>query len=124
MVERDLSIYTQSMSGKRFYYQDYRGNEIDAVIELEDGNWCVFEIKLGLSKAEEGAKNLIKVCNDIVRNGGKEPKIKCAIYGVGNMEYQNNDGVYILLIWDHSFDTVLSRTNRLANQLSMVANRQ
>ena len=47
-----------------YHYQDYKGNEIDAVIELEDGNWCAFEIKLGLNKAEEGASNLIKVCKN------------------------------------------------------------
>lgn len=98
MVERDLFIYTQSIGGKLFHYQDYKGNEIDAVIELEDGNWCAFEIKLGLNKTEEGAKNLIKVCDDIVRNGGKAPLIKCVIYGVGNMAYQSSDGVYILPI--------------------------
>lgn len=98
LVERDLSIYAQSIGGKLFHYQDYKGNEIDAVIELEDGNWCAFEIKLGLSKAEEGAKTLMKVCDDIVRNGGKEPLIQCVIYGTGNMAYQNNDGVYILPI--------------------------
>ncbi len=77
MVERDLSIYAQAINGKLFHYQDYKGNEIDAVIELKDGNWCAIEIKLGLSKA---------------------PLIKCVIYGVGNMAYQNNDGVYVFPI--------------------------
>jgi uncharacterized protein len=98
LIERDLSIYAQVMNAQLFHYQDYKGNEIDAVIELEDGSWCAIEIKLGLSKAEEGAKNLIKVCDDIVANGGKAPLIKCVIYGVGNMAYQNSDGVYILPI--------------------------
>ncbi len=98
MVERDLSIYAQSLGGKLFHYQDYKGNEIDAVIELVDCNWCAIEIKLGLNKAEEGAKNVIKVCKKITQNGGKEPLIKCVIYGVGNISYQNSDGVYILPI--------------------------
>lgn len=49
-------------------------------------------------KQEDGAKNLIKVCDDIVFNGGNAPLIKCVIYGVGNMAYKNNDGVYILPI--------------------------
>lgn len=98
MVERDLSIYAQSINAKLFHYQDYKGNEIDAVIELEDGNWCAFEIKLGLNKAEEASKKLIKVCNDIVNNGGKAPKILGVIYGVGNVAYQNKDGVYIFPI--------------------------
>ena len=98
MVERDLSIYAQSLNAKLFHYQDYRNNELDAVIELEDGNWCAIEIKLGLNKVEEGSNNLIKVCNDIVDNGGKEPIMKCVIYGVGNMAYKNADGVYIIPI--------------------------
>lgn len=98
LVERDLSIYAQSMNAKLFHYQDYKGNEIDAVIELEDGNWCAFEIKLGHNKANEGACNLIKACDDIISNGGKAPLIKCVIYGVGNIAYQNKEGVYILPI--------------------------
>ena len=98
MVERDLSIYAQAINAKLFHYQDYKNNEIDAVIELEDGNWCAIEIKLGLNKAEEGSNNLIKVCKDIVNNGGKEPIMKCVIYGVGNMAYKNADGVYIIPI--------------------------
>ncbi len=98
LVERDLSIYAQAINANLFHYQDYKGNEIDAVIELEDGSWCAFEIKLGLNTAEEGAKNLIKVCDDIVANGGKAPRIKCVIYGVGNIAYQNKEGVYILPI--------------------------
>ena len=98
MVERDLSIYAQLLSAKLFHYQDYKSNEIDAVIELEDGNWCAIEIKLGLNKVEEGSKNLIKVCKDIVDNGGKEPIMKCVIYGVGNIAYKNADGVYIIPI--------------------------
>lgn len=98
MVERDLSIYAQSLNAKLFHYQDYRNNELDAVIELEDGNWCAIEIKLGLNKVEEGSNNLIKVCKDIVDNGGKEPIMKCVIYGVGNMTYKNADGVYIIPI--------------------------
>lgn len=98
MVERDLSIYAQALNGKLFHYQDYKGNEIDAIIELDDGNWCAFEIKLGLNKAEEAAKNLNKVISDIVDNGGKAPLIKCVIYGVGNMAYQNKEGVYIIPI--------------------------
>ncbi len=98
MVERDLSIYAQSIDGKLFHYQDYKGNEIDAIIELNDGSWCAFEIKLGLNNAEDGAKNLVKVCQNIVDNGGKAPLIKCVIYGSGNMAYKNSDGVYIIPI--------------------------
>ena len=58
----------------------------------------VIGIKLGLSKAEEGANNSIKVCNDIIKEGGRAPEFKCVIYGVGNMAYKNKNGVYIVPI--------------------------
>lgn len=98
LVERDLSVYAQSFGGKVFHYQDYRNNEIDAVIELEDGEWCAFEIKLGARRIDEGAENLIKVCNDIVKNGGKAPIVKCVICGLSNATYQRPDGVFVVPI--------------------------
>ena len=98
MVERDLAVYAESFGAKLFHYQDYKNNEIDAVIELESGEWCAFEIKLGAKKIDEGAENLISVCNDIVAHGGKAPKIMCVICGLSNATYQRPDGVYVVPI--------------------------
>ena len=98
LVERDLDIYSQSFGGKLFHYQDYKNNEIDAVIELEDGEWCAFEIKLGAKRIEEGAKNLIKVSSEIAKSGGKPPKIQCVICGLSNAAYRRADGVYVVPI--------------------------
>lgn len=98
MVERDLAIYAESFDAKLFHYQDYKNNEIDAVIELDNGDWCAFEIKLGAKKIDEGADNLISVCNDIIANGGKAPKIMCVISGLSNAAYQRPDGVYVVPI--------------------------
>ena len=98
LVERDLSIYAQSFGGKLYHYQDYKNNEIDAVIELDDGDWCAFEIKLGAKKIDEGAVNLNKVCDDIINNGGKAPKIKCVICGLSNAAYKRYDGVFVVPI--------------------------
>ena len=98
LVERDLSIYAQSFGAKLYHYQDYKNNEIDAVIELEDGEWCAFEIKLGSNKIDEGAATLNNVCKDIEANGGKAPKIKCVICGLLNAAYRRSDGVYVVPI--------------------------
>lgn len=92
LVEHDLEIYADAIGGKLYHYQDYDGGEIDAVIELDNGEWCAIEIKLGLAKAEEGADNLEKVCKSIE----KKPVMKCVIYGVGNMAYQRQDGTYVI----------------------------
>jgi hypothetical protein len=98
LVEHDLAIYAQTFGGKLFHYQDYKNNEIDAVIELEGGEWCAFEVKLGAKKIDEGAENLVKVSADIVANGGQAPKIMCVICGLSNAAYQRADGVYVVPI--------------------------
>lgn len=98
LVERDLAIYAQAFGGILYHYQDYKNNEIDSVIELEDGEWCAFEIKIGAKKIDEGAKNLIKTRNSIIENGGKAPKILCVICGLANAAYVRSDGVFVVPI--------------------------
>ena len=97
-VERDLRIYADSFNASLYHYQDYHNNEIDAVIELEDGNWCAFEIKLGSNQIDSAAKNLILIKNEIEKNGGLPPKIMCVIVGLGSVFYKRNDGVYVVPI--------------------------
>lgn len=98
MVERDLSVYASAFGAKLFHYQDYKNNEIDAVLELENGDWCAFEIKLGAKKIDEGAENLLKVCQDIEASGGRAPVIKCVICGLSNAAYVRPDGVFVVPI--------------------------
>ena len=98
MVERDLKIYADSFNAKCYHYQDYQNREIDSVIELEDGKWCAFEIKLGANKIEEGAKNLLKIKEGLEKENGKLPAILCVICGMSNAAYQRPDGVYVVPI--------------------------
>lgn len=98
LVERDLSVYAFANGWKLYHYQNYKNEEIDAVVELNDGNWCAFEIKLGASKIEEGAQNLNKVCNSIKESGRTPPIIKAVICGLSNAFYQRTDGVYVIPI--------------------------
>ena len=98
LVERDLSIYAMGNNAKLYHYQNYNGEEIDAIIELDDGDWCAFEIKLAANRIEEGALNLNKVCNNIIKNGGRSPILKAVICGIVNAAYKRNDDVYVLPI--------------------------
>lgn len=98
MVERDLKIYADSFNGKCYHYQDYQNKEIDSVIELENGNWCAFEIKLGANKIEDAAKNLLNIKNEIEKTGGKVPSVMCVICGLTNAAYKRPDGVYVVPI--------------------------
>lgn len=98
MVERDLKVYADSFNAKCFHYQDYLNNEIDSVIELPDGAWCAFEIKLGANQIENAAKNLVNIGNKIKENGGIPPKVMGVICGLSNAAYKRPDGVYVIPI--------------------------
>ena len=98
LVERDLKIYTDSFGGKNYHYQDYNNREIDHVIELEDGNWCAFEIKLGVNEIEKAAQNLIDLKKSIALENGKTPDVLCVICGLTNASYIRPDGVYVVPI--------------------------
>lgn len=98
LVERDLKIYAESFGANVFHYQDYNNKETDAVIELENGSWCAFEIKLGANQIEKAATELIALRDDIVKDGGIAPSILCVICGMSNAAYVRPDGVFVIPI--------------------------
>ena len=98
LCERDLRIYAEAFGAQLFHYQDYTNREIDAVIELKDGRWCAFEIKLGANQIDKAAKNLIEIRNKIIEEGGKAPSVLCVICGLSNAAYIRPDGVFVVPI--------------------------
>ena len=98
LVERDLLTYVSAFDGKLYHYQDYDNNEIDAIIELNDGSWCGIEIKLGASQIEEAANNLVRINKLLANKGGKEAKSLCVICALTNAAYKRKDGVYVVPI--------------------------
>lgn len=96
---RDLKIYAESFGGTLYHYQDYKGREIDAVIELQNGKWCAFEIKLGANQIDLAAENLIRIKSEIEKDSrGKPPTVLCVICGMSNAAYKREDGVYVVPI--------------------------
>lgn len=98
LVERDLKIYAESFEASLYHYQDYNNNEIDAVIEMGDGRWCAFEIKLGANQIDAAAKNLLDINQKIKDENGKPASVLCVICGMSNAAYKRPDGVYVVPI--------------------------
>ena len=97
LCERDLKIYSESFGGKLYHYQDYQGKEIDAVIELPDGTWCAFEIKLGANQIDQAAQNLLNIKKAIEDDPkGKPPHVLCVLCGMSNAAYKREDGVFVV----------------------------
>lgn len=99
LCERDLKVYAEAFGGKLYHYQDYAGKEIDAVIELEDGRWAAFEIKLGANQIEAAAQDLVSLRDAIANEkDGNPPDVLCVICGMSNAAYTREDGVYVVPI--------------------------
>lgn len=99
LCERDLKIYAESFGANLYHYQDYRDREIDAVIELPEGDWCAFEIKLGANQIDAAAANLIEIKKQIEADPkGKPPAVLCVLCGMSNAAYRRPDGVFVVPI--------------------------
>ncbi|NMW65423.1 ATP-binding protein [Mobiluncus mulieris] len=103
LVEHDLQVYTQALGGKLFHFRDEKGNEIDAVVQLADGRWAAFEIKLGAYRVEEGAQNLLRIAGLFAREanpgaGYQAPGFLAVITGIGDVAYTREDGVLVIPI--------------------------
>lgn len=99
LCERDLRIYAESFGANLYHYQDYKNREIDAVIELPDGNWCAFEIKLGANQIDQAAANLLKIKREFEEDKKSvTPSVLCVICGLSNAAYKREDGVFVVPI--------------------------
>jgi predicted AAA+ superfamily ATPase len=95
MVVHDLRIYAQANKAQVFHYNDSSGLEVDAIVQKQNGDWCAFEIKLGIGQIEEAAKNLIKFASIIDEKKTSKPKSLNIITGTG-ISYTRPDGINII----------------------------
>ena len=67
------------------------------VIELPDGQWCAFEIKLGANQIDAAAENLLEIKRQIEADPkGRPPAVLCVLCGMAHAAYQRPDGVFVV----------------------------
>jgi predicted AAA+ superfamily ATPase len=64
-VLRDLRVYAQSLEARLSHYIDSNRHEADIILQLPDNSWAAFEVKLAFSAADEGARSLLRLAEDI-----------------------------------------------------------
>lgn len=95
LCERDLRIYAESIGGNLYHYRENNtGMEVDAIVEISDGEYGAFEIKLGANQEEEAAANLKKFYDSV----DVKPKFMCIICGLYNAIVRRPDGIYVIPI--------------------------
>ena len=94
---RDLRVYARVLGGELFHYHDEAGREADAVVQLRDGRYALFEAKLGAAFADEGAESLQGLVGKIDTTVMGEPAF-CAVLVPGGYAIRRDDGVFVLPI--------------------------
>lgn len=96
LCERDLRIYADTFGAKLYHYRDYANREADAVLELEDGRWCAFEIKLGAGQIDAAAHSLLSLRDALAKDGARTPHVLAVICGMSRAAYRRPDGVFVV----------------------------
>ncbi|MBP5593480.1 MAG: ATP-binding protein [Clostridia bacterium] len=95
---RDLSVYAESIGGELKHYRDSSGQEVDAIVEIENGDYCAVEIKIASDKnIAEGVSSLNSFEQKMKKNGLKTPKFKMLLTSHGAC-YKTAAGVFVVPI--------------------------
>ena len=96
LVERDLRIYAEYLNGHLFHFRDNSsGDEVDAIVEFEDGRYAAFEIKLSSGSIGDAIESLKR----FYENVEKKPAYMCVIVGYCDAVMRDPEtGVFIVPI--------------------------
>lgn len=102
---RDVRVYASALDLDRkpkvFYYGDADGLEVDIVVELPDGRWGAFEVKLGDAKIPQAEKNLLRLRDKIAANPAArnpEPSFLAVLVGITPFARRLPSGVCVVPI--------------------------
>lgn len=98
LVVRDLRIYSQALGGRVLHFTDGESMEFDAVVELPDGAWGAFEVKLALTDVDEAAAKLLSTVEQIDTSVCGKPST-IAVVTPSGYGYRREDGVDVVPIW-------------------------
>lgn len=94
---RDLSIYAQANNATLKHYRDSSGQEVDAIVELRNGDYGAIEIKIASEdNIKDGIKSLKAFEEKLIRSKLKTPAFKMILTSHGSC-YKNDD-VYVVPI--------------------------
>lgn len=95
LVTHDLRVYGQVNDAKVYHYRDSSGLEVDAIVQKYNGDWCAFEIKLGVGQIEDAAASLNKFVSVLDEKKIQPPKSLNIITGTG-ISYTRKDGINVI----------------------------
>lgn len=97
LAVRDLSIYADSIQAKLKHYRDGADREVDAIVELRNGNYAAIEIKIcSEDNVKEGIDSLNKFEKALKQDDLKLPEFKMILTSHGPC--YRKEGIYVVPI--------------------------
>jgi predicted AAA+ superfamily ATPase len=97
LVVRDLRILSAPLGGAVSHYRDSNGVEADVVLQLPDGTWGAFEVRLGPQRVDEAAASLHRFRSAIDTGESGEPAV-LGVITTASYGYVRKDGVAVVPI--------------------------
>lgn len=98
MAIRDLSIYSSALGATLKHYRDSAGREVDAILELANGEYAAIEIKIYSEKnIKNGISSLLSFKSSVIRDCQKSPKFMMILTSHGP-SYVTEEGIYVISI--------------------------
>lgn len=91
----DLRVYASALGGSLYHYRDKTGLEADAVVVLDDGRWALVEVKMGQSRIDEGAAQLLKLAGRIDQTREGRPSFLMVLTSTA-CAYRRKEGVVVV----------------------------
>ncbi|MDR1151861.1 MAG: ATP-binding protein [Bifidobacteriaceae bacterium] len=91
----DLRVYASALRGRVSHYRDSNGVEADAVVELPDGTWAAFEVKLGFGATDDAAASLARFAATI-DSGRVGPPAALTVITASGIAHTRPDGIHVV----------------------------
>jgi hypothetical protein len=97
LVNRDLSVYVNSIKGSLKHYRDRFGLECDNVVHFRDRRYALVEVKLSGSRIKEAEEHLLQLQKLIAKNEPSlgAPSFLMVITGT-DMAYTTENGILVV----------------------------
>ena len=97
LVFQQLRVFADLLDAGVYHFRSKVGREVDFIIELPDGTWGAFEVKLGAGVIDAAATNLMSFVDSIDTSRHQPPAVLGVIVPTGP-SYRRPDGVVVLAL--------------------------
>jgi predicted AAA+ superfamily ATPase len=101
LCTKDILTYADANEFSVCHYRETGSDnplEVDLIVEAKGEKWAGIEVKLGVNELDKAEKNLLRLKNSVIKNGGPPPSFLAMVCGVSSGAHTTKNGVYVIPI--------------------------